>query len=243
MRGGFRRLQLLVSNFVGPQLTDMLSSLAAMLSLIVLLVFWKPKDSFQLRGGGSEPTVVRAIPQPNWFSAWTPYVLLVVLVLLWGMGADCGPRSNAATVVFPWPGLHNAIARVPPAAPAPVPYPAIFKFNWLSAPGTACLAASILSAMVLRMSPARFGKMVLAQTGKQLLLPELTIATVLALAFLMNYSRRHRHAGLGVRGHRRAVPVLQRDARVAGRVPHRLRHVRQRLVRQPSGGNRRAASA
>ena len=181
----FAVTQFAVSNFMGPQLTDLLSSLAAMLSLIVLLVFWKPKDSFQLGEAGGEPTAHPSHSPAQLLSAWTPYALLVVLVLLWGIPA-LRTSLDAATVAFPWPRLHNAVGQVPPLTPAPTPYPAIFKFNWLAAPGTACLAASILSAMVLRISPARFGKMVLA-TGKQLLLPELTIATVLALAFLMNY--------------------------------------------------------
>jgi lactate permease len=181
----FAGTQFAVSNFMGPQLTDLLSSLAAMLSLIVLLVFWKPKDSFQLGEAGAEPAVRSSHSPAQLLSAWTPYALLVVLVLLWGIPA-LRTSLDAATVAFPWPGLHNAVGQVPPLTPAPVPYAAVFKFNWLAAPGTACLAASILSAMVLRISPARFGKMILA-TGKQLLLPELTIATVLALAFLMNY--------------------------------------------------------
>jgi len=67
------------------------------------------------------------------------------------------------------------------------PYAATYKFAWLSAPGTSCLFAAILSALMLGMSPARFGR-VFAGTVKQMLLPELTIASVLGLAFLMNYS-------------------------------------------------------
>ncbi len=181
----FAATQFVVSNFLGPQLTDLLSSLAAMLSLIVLLLFWKPKDRFHFGEASAEPTARPSHSTAQLLSAWTPYALLVVLVLLWGIP---GLRTSldAVTAAFPWPGLHNAVSQAPPLTPAPVPYAAIFKFNWLAAPGTACLAACILSAMLLRISPARFGKIVLA-TVKQLLLPELTIATVLALAFLMNY--------------------------------------------------------
>ena len=54
-RAAVRRLaspatQFLVSNFIGPQLTDILSSLAAIGSLVVLLQFWQPKDRFTLEG-------------------------------------------------------------------------------------------------------------------------------------------------------------------------------------------------
>ena len=55
-----------------------------------------------------------------------------------------------------------------------------------SAPGTAVLFAAILSAIFLGMSPARFGR-VFTGTVKQMLIPELTIGSVVGLAFLMNY--------------------------------------------------------
>jgi lactate permease len=76
---------------------------------------------------------------------------------------------------------------MPPAVGKPTAYAAMFTWGWMSAPGTACLIAAILSAIALRMPPSRFLN-VLFKTVRQLLLAELTIATVLALAFLMNYS-------------------------------------------------------
>ncbi|MBP1595947.1 MAG: L-lactate transport [Acidobacteria bacterium] len=182
----FAGVQLVVSNHVGPQLTDILSSLAAMGSLVLLFLIWKPGDRFDLRGNAAAPAPVRSRSPRAILRAWGPYLLLVVCVLVWGWSPVQG-RFNALSLSFPWPGLHNAIERMPPAVPAPVPYGAIFQFNWLSASGTACLAAAVASALWLRMSVRRFGK-VLRQTARQLLLPELTIASVLALAFLMNYS-------------------------------------------------------
>jgi lactate permease len=69
----------------------------------------------------------------------------------------------------------------------PSPYGAIYKFTWLSASGTACLIAAILSAVVAGLKPRQFAGVV-AHTGKQLAKAELTLAAVLGLAFLMNYS-------------------------------------------------------
>jgi len=181
----FAGVQLAVSNLLGPQLTDLFSSLAAMLALVVLLLFWQPKDGFRLEGDGAEPARHRHHSPAQVATAWAPYVLLVALVLTWGMPA-IRPALDSVTVSLPWPGLHNVVLQAQPVMPRPTPYSAVFKFNWLAAPGTACLMASILSAMLLRIPPARFGKIVLS-TVRQLLLPELTIATVLALAFLMNY--------------------------------------------------------
>ncbi len=182
----FAGVQFLVSNFVGPQLTDILSSLAAMGSLCALLAAWKPKGQFHLPGNIAASAPRRSYSGRELLRAWGPYLLLVVFVLLWGW-TPVQNRWNALSISFPWPGLHNAIQRVPPAVPAPLPYAAAFNFNWLSASGTACLIAALLSTMLLRMSPGQF-KRVLWQTVRQLALPELTIASVLALAFLMNYS-------------------------------------------------------
>jgi len=182
----FAGTQLLVSNLVGPQLTDILSSLAAMGTLVVFFLMWQPKDRYQLEGQSAAGAPARRHSRGEWLLAWGPYLLLVMFVLLWGW-APVQSRWNTVTVNFAWPGLHNSILRMPPAAPAPVPYEALFKLNWLSASGTACLAAAIASALLLRVSPRRFGRVV-AQTAAQLAFPTLTISSVLALAFLMNYS-------------------------------------------------------
>jgi len=109
----------------------------------------------------------------------------VVFVLLWGY-KPVQVMLNGVAVSFPWPGLHNAILRVPPVVAKPAPYAAVYTFNWLSAPGTACLIAALISSVVLKIRVSEFAR-VFRNTVKQLLLAELTIASVLALAFLMNY--------------------------------------------------------
>jgi L-lactate permease len=102
--------------------------------------------------------------------AWLPYLLLVIFVLLWSKPLK--PRLEAFNVVFHWPGL---------------PDKKVYNFNWLSASGTACLFAAILSALIAGLSLRQFGS-ALRHTVKQLALPELTLAAVLALAYLMDYS-------------------------------------------------------
>jgi L-lactate transport len=182
----FAGTQFLVSNYIGPQLTDILSSLAAIGSLVLLFKLWKPKEGFKFDVHSSVQTVPPRHPTRELLIAWAPYMLLVIFVLLWGY-KPLQLKLNAVSQLFTWPGLHNVIMRVPPVVQKPAPYPAPYTFNWLSAPGTACLFAALLSAVVLRMSVARFAR-VFRSTVRQLLLAELTIASVLALAFLMNYS-------------------------------------------------------
>ncbi|MDQ6699018.1 MAG: L-lactate permease [Acidobacteriota bacterium] len=182
----FGGTQFFVSNFVGPELTDILSSLAAIISLVILFKVWKPKDSFNLPGETKASPVHKFISGPDLMMAWMPYALLVILVLLWGY-KPIQLKLQHASIEFPWPSLHNLIERMPPAVAKPSPYAAKYTFNWLSAAGTACLIAAILSALVLKMSPRAFGRVFVA-TVRQLKFAELTIASVLALAFLMNYS-------------------------------------------------------
>ena len=177
----FAATQFYVSNYLGPQLTDILSSLAAIGSLIFVMKVWKPSDADAAR----QPTPHHRSAGET-LLAWSPYVLLVIMVLLWGYD-PVKAVLNQATMVFPWPGLHNAIERMPPAVAKSSPYGASYTFNVLSASGTACLIATVLAAAVLRVSPGRFLGIVFG-TARQLAFSILTIASVLALAFLMNYS-------------------------------------------------------
>lgn len=167
----FAGTQFLVSNYVGPQLTDILSSMAAMGAL--LLVVWK-------RGGPPGKHSGREIAL-----AWAPYLLLVVFVLLWAKPLQSDLAKT--NILVQWPGLHNAVQRMPPVVANAAPYAAVYNFTWLSASGTACLIAAILASMIAGLSLAQFGR-VLRHTAKQLAMAELTLAAVLALAFLMNYS-------------------------------------------------------
>jgi lactate permease len=173
----FAGTQFAVSNFIGPQLTDICSSLAAMGALVGWLLVSGRRDRDRTQ---------RTRPRREVMIAWAPYGLLVVVMLLWGWEA-VRLVLNRTNAVFAWPGLHNAVLRVPPVVSRAAPYPALYTFNWLAASGTACLVAVLLSAALLRMSPRRLAAAAVA-TGRQLALSLVTFAAVLALAFLMNYS-------------------------------------------------------
>lgn len=180
----FASSQFLVSSFIGPSLTDIIGSLAAMGSLVILLRFWKPSDCFRLPNTPAIGTTRRHSGREV-LAAWVPYILLVIFVLLWGVG-PVKHWLEAVTVKIDWPGLHNLILRTPPVVSKPSPYAAVYTLNLLSAAGTACMFATIASALVLRMPAGRFLSL-LVLTCKQLFLSMVTLAAVLGLAFLMNY--------------------------------------------------------
>jgi lactate permease len=194
----FAGMQFVVSNFVGPELTDILGSLASLAVLILVLKLWKPKDKFELPGGHTTEHTPRRRSAGAIVKAWAPYGFLVICVLVWGQ-KDVKALLNQATVAFAWPGLHNAIEQAPPVVQKAAPYAAKFTWNILSASGTSCLLACLISALVLRVRPATLGKIFLT-TCRQLAFPTLTVASVLGLAFLMNYSGATATLGLAFAG-------------------------------------------
>jgi len=139
-------------------------------------------------------------------------------------------------------GLHNLITRIPPVTPQPAPYAAAYEFNWLTASGTACFFAAIATAIVLRVKVTQFVDVYIA-TFKQLWLAIVTIASMLGLAYLMNYSGMTSTLGAGAGRQRLGVSVLQRRARMARRLPHRERHVGQCALREPPGRHRHCAQS
>jgi len=186
----FAGLQFAISNFVGPQLTDLIASLCALGVLVVLFTVWKPKDyqkyedKQEVAQAGADIGPVHSVGQI--FLAWSPYLLLVVCVLLWGWQPMTKPL-NSVSVPIQWPGLHNLIARVPPVTAKVSPYAAIFNLNWLSASGTSCMIACILSCFALRVPPWQALK-IFVSSMRQLTFSLITLACVLGLAYLMNYS-------------------------------------------------------
>jgi L-lactate permease len=63
----------------------------------------------------------------------------------------------------------------------------VFTLNWLSASGTACFLATIATAVLLGVKPRQFVGIYVA-TFKQLSTAMATIASMLGLAYLMNYA-------------------------------------------------------
>ena len=176
----FALTQFLVSNYIGPYLTDILASLATMLGLVALLQFWRPADAPHITDNAP------GISKGMLLRAWSPYILLVIFVLLWGY-APFKALLDKASIVFGWPGMDGQIRRLPPVVAAPAPYAAKFTLNILSASGSAALFATFFSALLLGVPLGRlFG--IIGRTARDLALSILTIASVLALAYVMNYS-------------------------------------------------------
>ncbi len=193
----FAATQFAISNFVGPYLTDILSSLAAVVSLVALLRFWRPAGT-ERTGNTFRPAQL--------LRAWSPYLLLVVFILAWS-SHSAQFLLNQASVSFGWPGLHNQIQRIPPVVNQAGPYAAIYRFRYLAEAGTACAFATIASAALLRVGPIRFVRLAF-DSARQLRFAFASITAVLALAFVMNYSGATATLGLAFAATGKAFPYF-----------------------------------
>jgi lactate permease len=216
----FAGVQFYVSNYMGPELTDILSSLTCIVVMVFVLKFWKPKNILRLPDDKPITTAPVQHGAGEVFMAWMPYLLLVIFVLLWGEPSVKAALDRFSDGFFPSflphatalnginvPGLHNLITRIPPVSAAPAPYAAVFAWNWLTASGTACLFAAILAAAFLGVGPSRFLGAYKA-TFIQLQKPMLTIASMLGLAYLMNYSGMTSTLGLALAATGPAFPFF-----------------------------------
>src|SRR5216684_636354 len=153
----FAGMQFLVSNFLGPELTDIMSSLTCIVVMVALLKLWRPKTVMRLEGDRPVMAALKKHSTGEIMMAWSPYLLLVLFVLAVGQPAIKNAIDARTHALLPaWipksatvanglfvPGLHNMITRIAPVTPTEAPYAAVFTFNWLTASGTACFLATL----------------------------------------------------------------------------------------------------
>jgi lactate permease len=135
--------------------------------------------------------------------AWMPFAILSVFVLLWGVPSIKLAMNRATTPAFrvvladgkPRPGppgwdvpyLHGAIYRAAPVVTKPTAEPARYDFNWLSATGTGCFFAAIVSGLLLGLGPVQLIK-VFWRTLVRMRLAMVAISFMLGLGYVTRYS-------------------------------------------------------
>jgi lactate permease len=186
--GSFAIMQFLSSNFLGYALTDVLSSLASLGATLLFVKVWRvaPDPEFALR---TEDIQARpeARPASAW-SGWLPWLILSVAVIGW-----VHFKVNfIGEIKVPWPGLHEEVFITTYGRP----YAAVWTFQPL-ATGTAILAATLITALVVRLSPSQL-LTAMADTLRQIRLPLVTTMLIVGLAYLMNYSGMAYTLGVGV---------------------------------------------
>ncbi|WP_182343211.1 L-lactate permease [Comamonas koreensis] len=188
--------QYLVSNFIGPELVDIIAAIVSMGCLIGFLRVWQPKNiwrSTSLKSrdtsedSTAKPRAVVAHARADVIRAWTPWAILTVFVFIWGLPSVKAALNGLFAPSFPMTGLHNMIEKVPPVVPQPTKEGAVYVLNLLSATGTGILLSAIVGGLVMRYSPLALIK----QFFKTIWLVRfslLTIVLMLALGTLTRYS-------------------------------------------------------
>ncbi|MBP6781513.1 MAG: L-lactate permease [Ottowia sp.] len=188
--------QYLVSNFMGPELVDIIAAIVSMLCLVGFLRVWQPKKiwtSPALRGKDVSAHEAKP-PQPivrhskeALIAAWTPWAILSVFVFVWGLPPFKKWLNGIFAPKFPIEGLHNLVMKVPPVVPTPHPEAAVYTLNLLSATGTGILLAAIVSALVMKYSPVAIVR-TFFKTVWLVRYSLLTIVLMLALGTLTRFS-------------------------------------------------------
>ena len=179
----FSVLQWVSSNFLSPALPDIIAGIGSIISLIIFLRYWKVKNTWRFPEE-TAPTINtgRNYTAGQVLRAWSPFILLTMVIITWGLQPVKELFNAKGQLQFAFPGLHNAIT-----GNNGQPLPHIFKFNYLSAAGTAILLAAVLAVPLAGLTVAAAAKVFL-QTLQQLLFPVITIASVLAFAYILNDS-------------------------------------------------------
>jgi lactate permease len=142
----------------------------------------------------SEAAADRLTPTRTWLALF-PYFLVIVvfgIAKLWKLGADVPAFLASTDVRIPWPILHDALVN---AEGKPVSS-TIYSFQWLSTPGTLLLITGLIVAFVYSKYndggryPITVANAVkeIGRTIYRMRWAGLTIITVLALAYVMNFS-------------------------------------------------------
>src|SRR4051794_8223769 len=203
--------QFACSNSLAVGLTDIIASLLGAGASVALLQVWSPSEPLVGERRFDRPAIAgAAVADPaleaeirrkdgtgpdsrsDVITAFAPYLLVIAVLAI----AQWGPIKDfldGLTKSFSWPGLD--IVNSKGKEPTSVTY----KFTWASAAGTLLLVAGLLSMLVLRMKPGRALR-IYGETLSQLKWATLTVAAVLALAYVMNLSAQTLTIGTWIAG-------------------------------------------
>jgi len=200
----FAICQCATANLLGPYLPDLLASLASMAALMLLLRVWRPRTIYRFDHEQGTKAEIHGYTRRQVARAWIPYLALTAIVLLWGQ-PSVKAALNSRTLMIPVPGLDNMIAKAAGATAAPIA--ARFKLDYLASGGSAVLVAAVFSAFVCGLG-FRETVRIFGRTLCDMRWPALTIASVLALAYVMNASGMTNCLGLFATRAGRLFPLI-----------------------------------
>ncbi|TFV36744.1 L-lactate permease [Bradyrhizobium frederickii] len=188
--------QFVISNYINPWIVDIGASLISMGALILFLKVWQPRElwlSPALRGRDeSAATMAAAKPldrtpltRSELFSALLPWIIVCIVMLVWGNGAFKAWANAIFVWNYPVPELHQMINKMPPVAPGPTKESAVFGFTYLSFTGTGMLIAAIISGVLMGVGPGRL----LTEYGRTVRLCAISLITISAMLAIGTLTR------------------------------------------------------
>ncbi|ENU40208.1 L-lactate permease [Acinetobacter johnsonii] len=194
----FAIAQYLTSNFVGPELPDITAAIASLISLTILFKYWQPKHIFRFADQDATMNEDVAAQKQQKYTvgqiakAWSPFAILTVMVTIWSVKPfkDLFAKDGALhdlVISIKVPFLHQMIQKMPPVVAEIKDYDAIYKFDWISATGTAIFIAALITIAYLKMKP-KDAVVTFGETLNELKVPIYSIGMVLSFAFIANYS-------------------------------------------------------
>jgi lactate permease len=195
----FATFQFLISNFHGPWLVDVVSAVVSMAAVVVFLRVWQPADRWAAPSGDAAAAEPVRPPRPEIVRAWVPWIILSVVVFIWGVPQVKAWLDGLSIVRIPVPGLHLQVLRTPPVVAAPTPEAAMFVVNWLSATGSGIFVASIIAGLTMGRSIGELAAAYL-RTLSLVKTSLLTISAMMAIGYTTRYSGVDATLGLAFAG-------------------------------------------
>ena len=247
--------QWISATWLSVELTDIIASLVGLAAAVGFLRFWKPQ-------GGADALVTLhadrdaelasmtdkergALPQLHEtkdtshldggriFMALFPYLLVIAVFSVTKLVESIKNWMASTDVKIKWPGLDGHILTQSGQPSGST----VYTWQWLSSPGTSLLICALIVALVYRVS----FKEVLGEvwgTLFKLRYSILTVALVLALAYVMNLSGQTITIGTWIAGTRCGVRVLLADPGLDRHRGDRFGHLGQRPVQHPAADRR-----
>lgn len=186
--GTYTAAQLLMAFLVGPSLVGIVAASCSIVALVAFLRVWKPARVLNAQcqdvTGRSRRTFDHNVEKV--FKAWMPWLVLSLVVFVWGLPQFSQLMGAQTTVNFHVPGLHNVVQRVPPVVARPTAEAAVFTLNWLTATGSGILIASLLAGLLMGLGPAKLAQAFL-KTLFQIRFAIITIAAMVAIGYVTRY--------------------------------------------------------
>jgi lactate permease len=164
--------------------------------LILFLRVWQPRQlwlSPALRGRDEsaatmatvKPLDKTALTQSELFSALLPWIIVCIVMLIWGNGTFKTWANSIFVWNYPVPDLHNMVNTVPPVASKPTPQGAVFSFTYLSYTGSGMLISAIISGLLMGFSPLRL----ISEYGRTIKLCAISLITISAMLAIGTLTR------------------------------------------------------